>query len=168
MQPAPHHDPDPTASILPGAVRVRPSFLFVVTLVGISGAEVAIMLLLRRLAPVPAAWEALLDGFLLLIVIFPLLYVLVFRPMYRLIDQYRRTLAEIRTLQGVIPICSECTKIRTDAMSWEQLESYISSRSEASFSHGVRDACIRRLYPEKAERILAQMGAVGRGHEEPS
>jgi Zn-finger protein len=168
MQPAPHHDPDSTASILHGAIRVRPSFLFVVTLVGISGAEVAIMLQLGRLAPMPAPWEALLDGFLLLIVIFPLLYVLVFCPMYRLIDEYRRALAEIRTLQGVIPICSECKKIRTGATSWEQLDGYISSRSEASFSRGVCDDCIRRLYPEKADRILAQMGAVGRGQEESS
>jgi hypothetical protein len=167
MQSAPHHDPGATAPVRTGDVRIRPSYLFMVTLLGISGAEVAIMLLLRRLAPMPAPWEALLDGFLLLIVIFPLLYVIVFRPMYRLIDQYRRALAEIRTLQGVIPICSECKKIRTGAASWEQLESYISSRSDASFSHGVCDDCIRRLYPEKADRILAQMDAAGRRQEEP-
>lgn len=166
MQAAPNHSPPPPVPDLPRGLCIRPSFLFVVTLLGISGAEVAIMLLLRRMAPMPAPWEALLDGFLLLVVVFPLLYLLVFGPMYRLIDHYRRALAEIKTLQGVIPICSECKKIRTGTASWEQLEIYISSRSDASFSHGICDDCIRKLYPEKADRILAQMDAGRRSQEE--
>jgi len=165
MQAVRSHSPHPTAAPLPGGVRIRPSFLFVVTLLGISGAEVAIMLLLRHMTPMSAPREALLDGFLLFVVIFPLLYVLVFRPMYRLIDHYRRALAEIKTLQGVIPICSECKKIRTGRTSWEQLEIYISTRSEASFSHGICDDCIRKLYPEKADQILAEMDAGGRYQE---
>lgn len=140
-----------------GKIRIRPFYLIAVTLAGIFGAEVAIMLLLRRMPPMPASWEALLDAILLFIVIFPLLYVFVFRPMYRLIDQYGQALAEIKTLQGIIPICSECKKIRTGKQSWEQLENYISAHSEARFSHGLCAECIRKLYPEKADQILRQM-----------
>ena len=49
---------------------------------------------------------------------------------------------EIKTLKGVIPICGYCKKIRDDKESWQQLESYISSHSEALFSHSICPACL--------------------------
>ena len=48
---------------------------------------------------------------------------------------------ELKTLKGIIPICSFCKKIRDDKDSWQQLESYISNHSEALFSHGICPAC---------------------------
>ena len=48
---------------------------------------------------------------------------------------------EIKTLKGIIPICSYCKKIRDDKEIWHQLESYISKNSEALFSHGVCPSC---------------------------
>jgi PAS domain S-box-containing protein len=48
---------------------------------------------------------------------------------------------ELKTLKGIIPICSFCKKIRDDKDSWQQLESYISKHSEALFSHGMCPAC---------------------------
>ena len=46
-------------------------------------------------------------------------------------------LSQIKTLQGLIPICSYCKKIRDDQNYWQQLESYISQHSQAVFSHGI-------------------------------
>lgn len=58
------------------------------------------------------------------------------------------TLGEIKTLKGIIPICASCKKIRKDSGAWEQLEKYISEKSEAQFSHGVCPDCMRKLYPD--------------------
>ncbi len=52
-----------------------------------------------------------------------------------------RALAEVKQLQGMLPICSYCKKIRNDEDSWEQLESYISHHSDARFSHGICPEC---------------------------
>lgn len=52
-----------------------------------------------------------------------------------------RALAEVRRLQGTLPICAYCKKIRNDQNSWERLESYISEHSHATFSHGICPDC---------------------------
>lgn len=57
-------------------------------------------------------------------------------------------LKEIKTLQGIIPICGYCKKIRDDSGVWKQLEVYITMHSEAEFSHGVCPDCVRRYHPE--------------------
>jgi hypothetical protein len=54
--------------------------------------------------------------------------------------------AEIATLQGVLPICSHCKKIRDDKGAWNQLEAYISDRAGVSFSPGICAECLRRFY----------------------
>lgn len=50
-------------------------------------------------------------------------------------------LSTVRLLEGIIPICSYCKKIRDDEKSWHQMENYISSHSEAKFSHGICPEC---------------------------
>lgn len=55
---------------------------------------------------------------------------------------------EIRKIQGIIPICSSCKKIRNDAGSWDQLELYFESHSDAEFSHSICPDCMKKLYPE--------------------
>jgi hypothetical protein len=55
--------------------------------------------------------------------------------------------AEIKTLHGILPICANCKKIRTDDGAWQQLESYISQHTDAQFSHGICADCIQELYP---------------------
>jgi transcriptional regulator with GAF, ATPase, and Fis domain len=55
-------------------------------------------------------------------------------------------LAEIKTLRGIIPICSNCKKIRDDQGFWQQVESYVTKRTEASFSHGICPVCVEKLY----------------------
>jgi nitrate/nitrite-specific signal transduction histidine kinase len=60
-------------------------------------------------------------------------------------------------LRGLLPICSGCKKIRDEHGAWQHIEKYIEERSEARFSHGLCRECIRRLYPDHAERILAEL-----------
>ncbi len=57
-------------------------------------------------------------------------------------------LANIKTLSGLIPICSNCKRIRDDKGYWEFLEKYIQSHSEAQFSHGICPDCVAKLYPD--------------------
>lgn len=52
---------------------------------------------------------------------------------------------EIKTLKGIIPICSYCHKIRNDTETWERLETYISNHSDALFSHGICPDCCDRI-----------------------
>jgi PAS domain S-box-containing protein len=55
---------------------------------------------------------------------------------------------EVNRLRGLLPICSYCKKIRNDKDYWEQIESYISSHSEALFTHGVCPECADKLMNE--------------------
>jgi hypothetical protein len=66
----------------------------------------------------------------------------------RLVAELKGALARVKTLSGFLPICASCKKIRDDKGYWNQIESYIESRSEAEFSHGICPDCARRLYPE--------------------
>ena len=66
----------------------------------------------------------------------------------RLIIELRDALAKIKTLSGLLPICTSCKKIRDDKGYWEQVEVYIRDRSEAEFSHGLCPECLKKNYPE--------------------
>lgn len=52
------------------------------------------------------------------------------------------------TISGILPICSACKKIRDDKGYWNQIEAYISTHSEAEFSHSVCPDCFKELYPD--------------------
>ena len=70
----------------------------------------------------------------------------------QLIQRLENALAEIKTLRGLIPICSYCKKIRDDKGYWNQLESYISEHTEAKFSHGPCDECYKKEM-EKLDKL---------------
>lgn len=63
-------------------------------------------------------------------------------------EQVELALAEIKTLSGLIPICSNCKKVRNDSGYWEQVETYIQDHSQALFSHSVCPECCKKLYPD--------------------
>lgn len=65
----------------------------------------------------------------------------------RIIKELETALDKIRTLRGLLPICAHCKKIRDDQGYWTQIESYVSSHSEAEFSHGICPECVRKHYP---------------------
>lgn len=60
----------------------------------------------------------------------------------------QKALAEIKTLHGILPICSVCKKIRDDSGSWTQMEWYIREHSEAEFSHGYCPECAQKFREE--------------------
>jgi PAS domain S-box-containing protein len=66
----------------------------------------------------------------------------------KLIAELQQALAEIKTLHGILPICSSCKKIRDDKGAWQHLETYISRHTEAEFTHGLCADCAKKLYPE--------------------
>lgn len=51
---------------------------------------------------------------------------------------------EVRQLEGLLPICSYCKRIRDDGNQWASLEGYIEKRSHAEFSHGICPDCYRK------------------------
>jgi HAMP domain-containing protein len=65
----------------------------------------------------------------------------------KLVEDLRDALATIKTLQGILPICSCCKKIRDDEGYWNHLETYISRHTDAVFSHGLCTDCAKKLYP---------------------
>jgi DNA-binding response OmpR family regulator len=60
--------------------------------------------------------------------------------------------SEIKTLQGLLPICSYCKRVRDDQNYWSQIEGYISRRSGAQFSHGICPDCYDRIVKPELER----------------
>ena len=70
----------------------------------------------------------------------------------RLIVALHRSLAEVDTLSGLLPICAHCKKVKDSEGYWHQIEEYISSRSEAVFRHGLCEACINAVLPEDADQ----------------
>jgi DNA-binding response OmpR family regulator len=62
-------------------------------------------------------------------------------------EELQMALKEVKVLRGLIPICASCKKIRNDGGFWQQLEEYLSEHSEAEFSHGLCQPCIKKLYP---------------------
>ena len=65
-----------------------------------------------------------------------------------LIVELKDALAQVKTLRGLLPICSHCKKIRDDTGYWNQIESYIHKHSDAEFSHGICPECAKKYYPD--------------------
>ena len=63
-------------------------------------------------------------------------------------EELEKTLAEIHKLSGLLPICSSCKKIRDDGGYWHQVEEFINTHSEASFSHSICPSCMEKEYPK--------------------
>ncbi len=63
-------------------------------------------------------------------------------------SKLQEAFAEVRTLQGFLPICAHCKKIRNDQGYWQQIESYIRQHSAAEFSHGICPDCLREHYSD--------------------
>ncbi len=67
----------------------------------------------------------------------------------KLLDEVQSALAKIRTLNGLIPICSSCKRIRDDKGYWQAVELYVEEHSTAEFTHGICPECTKRLYDTK-------------------
>jgi DNA-binding NtrC family response regulator len=62
-----------------------------------------------------------------------------------LLARLEKSLKEIRTLRGLLPICAWCKNIRDDKGYWKNVESYISENTDAVFTHGICPACAAKL-----------------------
>jgi phosphoserine phosphatase RsbU/P len=67
------------------------------------------------------------------------------RELLRRVRELEEALAQVKQLRGLLPICSYCKKVRDDRDYWHQLESYITERTEARFSHGICPDCYAKM-----------------------
>jgi phosphoserine phosphatase RsbU/P len=65
-------------------------------------------------------------------------------------------LARVKQLQGLLPICSYCKKIRDDQNYWQQVESYIAEHSQAQFSHSICPDCYEKLVKPELDQLRRQ------------
>jgi CheY-like chemotaxis protein len=64
------------------------------------------------------------------------------------VGELREALASVKHLHGLLPICTYCKRIRGDDQYWTQVESYVSARSDAQFSHAICPPCAQKLNQE--------------------
>lgn len=68
------------------------------------------------------------------------------------VTSLENAMEHIKTLQGILPVCSSCHRIRNDEESWERLEEYISEHSDAQFSHTLCPECVEQYNPGFLEK----------------
>jgi DNA-binding response OmpR family regulator len=76
------------------------------------------------------------------------------------VRELEEALSRVKTLQGLLPICSYCKKIRNDRNYWQQVEGYISDHSQAQFSHGICPECYARFVQPELDRLHALTGKI--------
>jgi hypothetical protein len=69
-------------------------------------------------------------------------------PMKTLQRELQTALQKVRVLEGLLPICMHCKRIRDDAGQWKTVEVYLRARTEAIFSHGICPKCFQHHYPD--------------------
>lgn len=72
------------------------------------------------------------------------------------VSDLETALAHVKQLQGLLPICMHCKKIRDDDASWHRLETYIQEHSDVMFTHSVCGGCLATHYPEFEEKVAAK------------
>ncbi|MDR3684238.1 MAG: PAS domain-containing protein [Geothrix sp.] len=77
----------------------------------------------------------------------------------RIIQELQAALADVRTLSGLVPICSWCKRIRNDQGYWTQLEQYIQAHSQAQFTHGICPSCVAEFNLEPPDQGSGPSGA---------
>lgn len=126
--------PDPPyPDLLSGYAPIMDKQGHTVAIVGvdITAATVRAKLLALRIA---ISGVAILTGLLITLV-------------FHLYARERQLLSEVKTLSGMLPICSYCHKVRDDKGYWEQIEEYIMEHSQAELSHGICPECAKKHFP---------------------
>lgn len=68
------------------------------------------------------------------------------------VEELEEALSRVKELQGILPICSYCKKIRDDQNYWQRVENYISDHTDVRFSHGICPDCYERVIREYEEQ----------------
>jgi len=69
------------------------------------------------------------------------------------VRELEEAIGRVRTLQGLLPICSYCKRVRNDGDYWQQVESYVSDHSDARFSHGICPDCYESVVRPQLESL---------------
>jgi len=69
------------------------------------------------------------------------------------VQELEDALARVKQLQGLLPICSYCKKVRDDRNYWQQVETYIEGHSDAQFTHGICPECREKYVAPELERL---------------
>jgi CheY-like chemotaxis protein len=77
----------------------------------------------------------------------------------RRVSELEAALAHVKTLQGMLPICSYCKNIRDDKNYWHDVESYITAHSEAIFSHSICPNCFANVLGPQIEKFERQVNS---------
>ncbi len=67
---------------------------------------------------------------------------------FHIVKYTKKMFRRMKYIEGILPVCAHCKKIRDEKGQWHEIESYISGQSEVEFSHGLCPACVKELYPE--------------------
>lgn len=81
------------------------------------------------------------------------------RDQLRLLKEVERAVAELKILQGIIPVCMHCKQVRNDEGAYEPIVDYVRARSEAEFSHGICPDCGEKHYPGLLEAAEEEQAA---------
>ena len=73
-----------------------------------------------------------------------------------LIKRLQESLAEIRTLRKILPLCSFCKKVRDDKGYWEQVDVYLHKHSSVDVSHGICPECLKKHYPDEYRALYPE------------
>ncbi|MCP4580878.1 MAG: response regulator [candidate division Zixibacteria bacterium] len=68
----------------------------------------------------------------------------------------QRALEDVKRLNGLLPICSGCKKIRDDHGYWNEVETYVRDHVDVEFSHGICPDCVKELYPDMYDKMFSQ------------
>ena len=71
----------------------------------------------------------------------------------RRVAHLQDALAHVKRLQGLLPICMHCHKVRTERNAWQRIEEYLGEHTEAMISHSLCEECLGKHYPAQAQRI---------------
>jgi len=87
------------------------------------------------------------------------------RDLQERVRELEEALAQVDHLQGLLPICAYCKKIRDDRNYWHQVESYVTARTAARFSHGICPDCLENVIKPQLEEGRRQRAAAKAGEE---
>ncbi len=73
------------------------------------------------------------------------------------VAELEEALANVKQLQGILPICSHCKKVRNDENYWEQVESYVATHTEAQFSHSICPDCFDTITRPQIEALKERL-----------
>ena len=77
------------------------------------------------------------------------------RSLAERVKELEEALVKVKMLQGLLPICLYCKKIRDDQNYWQQLDKYITEHSEAKFSHGICPDCYEKVVKPELDKFLS-------------